>query len=186
MKRLLLIGLCALLFSYGQSEAQTEEKTVLTKEPIPSVNSGHSYNFPTEVKGNLDITIQTGTPPVLPTLNIEKIKENLKPQTAKKLANVKYKRVGKLKEVSYSRAEALASYKAMLQKQLAEVELKNMVQMGATDEEIEAFKMATDERILQTRLEIMKAFGTKEEIKETEEAIMKFNIYKNMKAKEER
>lgn len=169
--------------------AQTDVDTKILKQEnitVHKIESSNPHNFPMGVKVNPDIQLKTGTPPVLPTLNIEKIKENLKPQTAKRITNVNYKRVGKLKGVSYSRAEALASYKAMLQKQLAEVELKNMVQSGATDEEIETFKMATDERILQTRLEIMKVFGTEEEIKETEEAIMKFNIYKNLKAKEER
>lgn len=169
--------------------AQTGVDTKILKPEKISVQKraiSNPHNFPVEVKVNPEIQLKTGTPPALPTLNIEKIKENLKPQTAKKITNVKSKRVGKLKELSYSRAEALASYKAMLQKELAEMELKDMVQRGATDEEIEAFKMATDERILQTRLEIMKAFGTEKEIKETEEAILKFNIYKNLKAKEER
>lgn len=169
--------------------AQTGVDTKILKQEninVHKIATSNPHNFPVEVKVNPDIQIKTGTPPVLPTLNLEKIKENLKPQTAKKITNVKYKRVGKLKEISYSRAEALASYKAMLQKQLAEMELKGMMQSGATDEEIEAFKMATDERILQTRLEIMKQFGTEKEIKETEEAILKFNIYKNLKAKEER
>lgn len=185
MRRYVLICLVVFLGLYAQSEEDIIP-IVRQRIPVEKLETINPYGFPTEVKINPDIQLQTGSAPLLPTLNIEKLKENLHPQTAQKITNIQYRKAKDIKEVSFSRAEAMASYKAMLQKQIAEEELKNMVRRGATDKEIEDFKMANDEKILRTRLEIMRAFGKPEEIKEAEEAILKFNIYKNLKAKEEK
>ena len=84
-------------------------------------------------------------------------------------------------EIPSNRAEMLASYKAIMQKQQAESEIKEMLHRGASDKEIEAFKMKTDEKILNTRYKIMKTFGSEAEFKETEKAIIEFNAYKKTK-----
>jgi len=171
MKDYVFVLLIVMAALYAQSSEKIKIND-LHPADIKQSEPDNPHNFPTEVKFNPEIKLQTGTPPVLPALEIEKLKQNLKPQTARKIENIKIRRAGKIKKLSYSRAEAMASYKAMLQKKLAEQELKNMINRGATYKEIEDFKMATEERILQTRYEIMKAFGRPEEIKETEEAIM--------------
>ncbi len=160
--------------------AQSDEKPMVGRQKIP-VESSNPYGFPTEVKVNPDIQLKTGLPPALPELDIERLKANLRPETAEKITNIQYGKVKNLKEISYSRAEALASYKAMIIRQIAEQELKDLVKRGATDKDVETFKIQTDERILKMRLEIMKAFGKPEEIKETEEAILKFKTYKDTK-----
>lgn len=178
---LLIIGIPL----YTQSDEgirPTDIKRQTHSQPV--LKSPHS--FPIEVKTNPEVRLQHGAPPVMPVLDIKKLKENLKPQTARKIGNIQYRKADNLNPISFSRAEAIASYKAMLQKKIAEEELKNMVRRGATDKEIEDFKMMTDEKILQTRLEIMKAFGTQKEIDAAEEAIIKFSIYKNTKAREEK
>ncbi len=179
---LLLIVVLGLYAQSAQDIRLLDRTELLIRQSVPN----NPYGFPVEVRANPEIKLQHGTPPFLPVFDKDKLKENLKPQTARKVENIQYKRMSNPKTVSFSRAEAIASYKAMIQKQIALEELKQMVKSGATDEEIESFKMATDEKILQTRLTIMKAFGSQDEIKATEEAIIKFNYYKSMKAKEEK
>lgn len=130
------------------------------------------------------LKLRKGAPPPIEPLDIQKAKESLRPSTAKKITIHEKKSASQCNAIPSRRAEMLASYKATVQKQQAELEIKNMVQRGASDEEIEAFKMATNEKMLTARHNIMKAFGSKEEINKTEEAIRKFNSFK--KAKEEK
>lgn len=139
-------------------------------------------NWPIEVKDVPEhLKFKPGAPPQIDPIDFQKAKENLRSMDAKRIENSYIKRIKQFTAIPFSRAEMLASYKAMLVKQLAEVELKNMVKRGATDKEIEAFKMQTDKRVLNTRYEIIKTFGKPEEIKKIEQAIRKFELYRNRK-----
>ncbi len=177
MKKLWLLVLLGVLMAFAL-------------EPIEAVPKGRAVktkirDWPVDVHpapGQIEFKI--GRAPQIEPMDFQKMKENLQPTHAKKVEKVSRKMVGRIITIPNVRAEILASYKATLLKQLAEAELREMVKKGATEKEIEQFKMQTDERILNTRFEIMKAFGTPEEIKETKEAIIKFNLYK--KAKEEK
>lgn len=177
MKKLWLLVLLGVLMAFALEPIEAKPKGRAAKIKI--------RDWPVDVHAApAQIKFMTGKAPQFEPIDFQKMKENLQPNHAKKIETISPRMIGRIITIPNVRAEILASYKAMLLKHLAEAELREMVKKGATEKEIEQFKMQTDERILNTRFEIMKAFGKPEAIKETERAIRKFNFYK--KQKEER
>lgn len=183
MKVVIASLITVLGLSYGQTPGVINERVnvnpsagIAERNVRPSVPTGEIQFHPT-------VTLQLGPAPVLPALDVTEIKGSLHSEGALKVNNLRYGEATWSTPATPSYGEILASYKAMVQQHLAAEELRALVTRGATDKEIETFKTNNEEKILNLRYEVMKIWGTTEEIRATEDALHKFQA---RKAEEER
>lgn len=173
LARLTLVIMALAVLAFGQAPRALKEKI-----DIPG-SSGH--RFPTTVHTDTVIGLKTGSPPIPSRFDKNAVKADLQPETALPVGPVRYHRLSDLNRVQYSFAHMMASYQALLASRQAEAELRALKARGASETEIEAFKLQADGEILQARRRVIEHFGSPEQRQEVDRAIEQYNRFRNEK-----